>query len=88
MSIFSYLSGRNISEACTIAQESGDHRLALLMAQAAGSQIPRHMLAQQLDGWAELGVGLLFTSLLPCLVQYFVRMKLYTTMLFTQCVSL
>ncbi|XP_041359202.1 nuclear pore complex protein Nup98-Nup96-like [Gigantopelta aegis] len=69
LAIFSYLSGRNISEACSIAQASSDHRLALLLAQAAGSEIPRQMLARQLNGWAELGTNRFIHEL---------RLKIYT----------
>ena len=39
-----------------MAQESGDHRLALLLAQAAGSHIPRQMIQKQLANWEELKV--------------------------------
>lgn len=55
--VLSYLSGQQISEACCLAQESGDHRLALLLAQAVGNQIPRQMIERELSDWAELGVS-------------------------------
>ena len=54
--ILAYLSGRQISEACSLAQGVGDDRLALLLAQAAGSDAPRQMVAVQLAKWAEMGV--------------------------------
>ncbi|XP_067113030.1 nuclear pore complex protein Nup98-Nup96 isoform X1 [Osmerus mordax] len=49
--IFSYLTGKRVSEACRLAQESGDHRLALLLSQAVGSQGCRELLALQLTDW-------------------------------------
>lgn len=50
------LSGRQIAEACELAQKSGDHKLALLLAQAVSSFIPRQMLVKQFEEWIELGV--------------------------------
>ncbi|XP_036443331.1 nuclear pore complex protein Nup98-Nup96 [Colossoma macropomum] len=49
--IFSYLTGHCISEACRLAQKSGDHRLSLLLSQAVGSQFSRDLLALQLADW-------------------------------------
>uniref|UniRef100_A0A672GDI3 Nuclear pore complex protein Nup98-Nup96 n=1 Tax=Salarias fasciatus TaxID=181472 RepID=A0A672GDI3_SALFA len=49
--IFSYLTGNRISEACRVAQKEGDHRLSLLLSQAAGSQYSRDLLALQLADW-------------------------------------
>ncbi|XP_066555772.1 nuclear pore complex protein Nup98-Nup96 isoform X3 [Amia ocellicauda] len=49
--IFSYLTGHRISEACRLAQKSGDHRLSLLLSQAVGSQCSRELLAMQLVDW-------------------------------------
>lgn len=49
--IFSYLTGHCISEACRLAQKNGDHRLSLLLSQAAGSQFSRDLLALQLADW-------------------------------------
>ncbi|KAJ7996062.1 hypothetical protein DPEC_G00233180 [Dallia pectoralis] len=49
--IFSYLTGHRISDACRLAQKSGDHRLALLLSQAVGSQLGRDLLALQLADW-------------------------------------
>ncbi|XP_044274493.1 nuclear pore complex protein Nup98-Nup96 isoform X2 [Varanus komodoensis] len=52
--VFSCLTGKQISEACRLAQESGDHRLALLLSQLAGSQEVRELLALQLTDWQQL----------------------------------
>uniref|UniRef100_A0A673ZET6 Nuclear pore complex protein Nup98-Nup96 n=1 Tax=Salmo trutta TaxID=8032 RepID=A0A673ZET6_SALTR len=49
--IFSYLTGHRISDACRLAQKSGDHRLSLLLSQAVGSQYGRELLALQLGDW-------------------------------------
>ncbi|KAK7096689.1 nuclear pore complex protein Nup98-Nup96-like [Littorina saxatilis] len=54
--IMAHLSGRQVGEACSLAQDAGDDRLALLLAQAAGSNVPRQMVAVQLAKWAEMGV--------------------------------
>ncbi|XP_078078802.1 nuclear pore complex protein Nup98-Nup96 isoform X2 [Mustelus asterias] len=52
--VFSYLTGKRISEACKLAQQSGDHRLALLLAQAAGGHQVRELLSMQLADWNQL----------------------------------
>ncbi|XP_023394778.1 nuclear pore complex protein Nup98-Nup96 isoform X5 [Loxodonta africana] len=52
--VFSYLTGKRISEACCLAQQSGDHRLALLLSQLAGSQSVRELLTMQLVDWHQL----------------------------------
>ncbi|XP_043928758.1 nuclear pore complex protein Nup98-Nup96 [Protopterus annectens] len=49
--VFSYLTGQQISEACSLLQQSDDHRLALLVSQAAGSQTARELLTMQLVDW-------------------------------------
>ena len=50
--VLSHLTGRQVAEACARAQDGArDHRLALLIAQAAGSQAHRHMLRKQLQQW-------------------------------------
>uniref|UniRef100_A0A3Q2E9I9 Nuclear pore complex protein Nup98-Nup96 n=1 Tax=Cyprinodon variegatus TaxID=28743 RepID=A0A3Q2E9I9_CYPVA len=49
--VFSYLTGSRISEACRVAQKEGDHRLALLLSQAVGSQFCRDLLGLQLADW-------------------------------------
>ena len=56
-SALSYMSAHRVSEACALVQESGDHRLALVLAQAAGSDILRKMLTKQLANWEEQKVG-------------------------------
>ncbi|XP_077197228.1 nuclear pore complex protein Nup98-Nup96 isoform X2 [Paroedura picta] len=52
--VFSYLTGKRISEACGLAQQSGDHRLALLLSQLVGSQEVRELVAMQLADWHQL----------------------------------
>ncbi|KAM8815767.1 nuclear pore complex protein Nup98-Nup96 isoform 4-T4 [Rhynchonycteris naso] len=52
--VFSYLTGKRISEACSLAQQSGDHRLALLLSQLVGSQSIRELLTMQLVDWHQL----------------------------------
>ncbi|XP_077448682.1 nuclear pore complex protein Nup98-Nup96 isoform X1 [Stigmatopora argus] len=49
--VFSYLTGNRITEACSLAQKEGDHRLALMLSQAAASQYSRDLLALQLADW-------------------------------------
>ncbi|XP_062910842.1 nuclear pore complex protein Nup98-Nup96 isoform X1 [Mobula hypostoma] len=49
--VFSYLTGKRISEACKLAQCSGDHRLALLLAQVSGAPPVRELLSRQLTDW-------------------------------------
>lgn len=53
IAVMSLLSGHQVSAACRLAQESRDHRLALLIAQAAGANFPRKLLAQQLHNWGD-----------------------------------
>lgn len=55
--ILSCLTGRQILEACQLAQKAGDHLLALLLSQACSSYMPRQMVSQQLEEIMELGVG-------------------------------
>ncbi|NXI48323.1 NUP98 protein, partial [Galbula dea] len=52
--VFSCLTGKRIGEACRLAQDSGDHRLALLLSQLAGSQPVRDLLTMQLVDWHSL----------------------------------
>ncbi|XP_035757548.1 nuclear pore complex protein Nup98-Nup96 isoform X2 [Egretta garzetta] len=52
--VFSCLTGKRIGEACRLAQKSGDHRLALLLSQLAGSQPVRDLLTMQLVDWHRL----------------------------------
>uniref|UniRef100_A0A8U8ATT8 Nuclear pore complex protein Nup98-Nup96 n=1 Tax=Geospiza parvula TaxID=87175 RepID=A0A8U8ATT8_GEOPR len=52
--VFSCLTGKRIGEACRLAQQAGDHRLALLLSQLAGSQPVRDLLTLQLVDWHRL----------------------------------
>ncbi|XP_032812490.2 nuclear pore complex protein Nup98-Nup96 isoform X1 [Petromyzon marinus] len=54
--VFSCLSGRQIARACRLAQDAGDHRLALLISQAVGSKPTRQLLALNLSEWGKLQV--------------------------------
>ncbi|KAL3234096.1 hypothetical protein MRX96_022841 [Rhipicephalus microplus] len=49
--MLSYLSGRDMSKACAVAQRSRDYRLCLLLAQNGSNPVSRHMLQKQLDHW-------------------------------------
>jgi len=55
--VLSCLTGRQISEACVLAQTSGNPRLALLLGQAVSNYMPRQMISKQLEEYIELGVG-------------------------------
>ncbi|XP_076158509.1 nuclear pore complex protein Nup98-Nup96 isoform X1 [Alosa pseudoharengus] len=55
--IFSYLTGHKISEACKLAQQTGDHRLSLLLSQAAGLPYSQDLLALQLGDWNRMQIG-------------------------------
>ncbi|KAM9388581.1 nuclear pore complex protein Nup98-Nup96 [Phaethornis superciliosus] len=52
--VFSCLTGKRIGEACRLAQQAGDHRLALLLSQLGGSQPLRDLLTMQLVDWHRL----------------------------------
>uniref|UniRef100_A0A8C5M6P9 Nuclear pore complex protein Nup98-Nup96 n=1 Tax=Leptobrachium leishanense TaxID=445787 RepID=A0A8C5M6P9_9ANUR len=54
--VFSYLTGWKISDACRLAQSSGDHRLSMLISQSIGSQPVRDLLTMQLLDWNKLQV--------------------------------
>ncbi|XP_053561637.1 LOW QUALITY PROTEIN: nuclear pore complex protein Nup98-Nup96 [Bombina bombina] len=54
--VFSYLTGCRISEACLLAQKSGDHRLSMLLSQLVGSQQVRELITMQLVDWNKLQV--------------------------------
>ncbi|XP_075054497.1 nuclear pore complex protein Nup98-Nup96 [Mixophyes fleayi] len=54
--VFSYLTGCRISEACRLAQKSGDHRLSMLLSQLVGSQPVRELMTMQLVDWNKLQV--------------------------------
>ncbi|XP_012673966.1 nuclear pore complex protein Nup98-Nup96 isoform X2 [Clupea harengus] len=55
--IFSYLTGYKISQACKLAQQSGDHRLSLLLSQAAGLPYSQDLLTLQLGDWNRMQMG-------------------------------
>jgi hypothetical protein len=55
--VLSELSGGRVGEACRRAQEVGDYRLSLLIAQAASATTPRHMLARQMEQWRDRKVS-------------------------------
>ncbi|XP_075436680.1 nuclear pore complex protein Nup98-Nup96 isoform X3 [Ascaphus truei] len=67
--VFSYLTGGRISEACRLAQKSGDHRLSMLLSQSVGSQPVRELLTMQLVDWEKLQVD--------CFIQE-ERMRVFT----------
>ncbi|XP_074651968.1 nuclear pore complex protein Nup98-Nup96-like [Tubulanus polymorphus] len=52
--VLSHLSGRQIPEACRLAQSSGDHRLALLISQTLSSPVFRQLVRKQLANWNEV----------------------------------
>ncbi|KAM9319705.1 LOW QUALITY PROTEIN: nuclear pore complex protein Nup98-Nup96 [Gastrophryne carolinensis] len=54
--VFSYLTGCRISEACRLAQKSGDHRLSMLLSQLVGSQQLQELMTMQLEDWHKLQV--------------------------------
>ncbi|XP_033744102.1 nuclear pore complex protein Nup98-Nup96-like [Pecten maximus] len=72
--VLAHLSGNQISEACSLAQSSSDHRLALTLAQAAGSHIPRQLVESMLNEWIELEAQKRVGYLDP------VRQKIYSLM--------
>lgn len=49
--VFSYLTGCRISEACRLAQRSGDHRLSMMLSQLVGSQQLQELMRMQLEDW-------------------------------------
>jgi nuclear pore complex protein Nup98-Nup96 len=51
--VFTLLSGNQVIRATNLAVDSGDLRLASLVAQAGSGQDFRHLLQQQLDTWAQ-----------------------------------
>lgn len=52
--VLANLSGGQVSEACRTLQVRGEHRAALLVAQAGGGGEPARMLGQQLARWTEV----------------------------------
>ncbi|KAG0722886.1 Nuclear pore complex protein Nup98-Nup96 [Chionoecetes opilio] len=68
--ILAHLSARQVSQACVLAQDRGDHHLALLLAQSCmGQNAPREIMGQQLANWAEGGTDALMSP---------ARLTLYT----------
>nr|DBA32194.1 TPA: hypothetical protein GDO54_000004 [Pyxicephalus adspersus] len=49
--VFSYLTGCRISEACRLAQRSGDHRLSMMLSQLVGNQQLQELITMQLEDW-------------------------------------
>ncbi|XP_048773367.2 nuclear pore complex protein Nup98-Nup96-like isoform X2 [Ostrea edulis] len=70
-SLFAHLTGRQVAEACSLSQRSGDTRLALVMSQCMGSYYPKQLLDKQLNEWAELGAYKFIEEL---------RLKLYAVL--------
>lgn len=57
-SIFSLLTGNRLLDACNIAAENQDFRLALLLAQSSGgNNLFREMIRKQLKDWHISGVS-------------------------------
>nr|CAD7588877.1 unnamed protein product [Timema genevievae] len=52
--VLSQLSGNLILDACNLLQDSSDFNAAILMAQSAGSWLPRQHMKQQLINWSEV----------------------------------
>ncbi|XP_067131060.1 nuclear pore complex protein Nup98-Nup96-like [Centruroides vittatus] len=52
--IFTYLTGHQIVEACNVAHHSDDNRLSLLLAQASCNMISRKLIQKQLEIWEQL----------------------------------
>lgn len=61
--MFSYLTGGLIEKACEHALAHQDYHLALLIAQATGSEDCKQMIRVQLAMWADTSVSLSATSL-------------------------
>ncbi|XP_022797911.1 nuclear pore complex protein Nup98-Nup96-like [Stylophora pistillata] len=53
-SIFSCLTGKQISRACHVAQQHRDYRLSLLLSQVTGNTLTRNLLYKQLADWQEM----------------------------------
>lgn len=51
---FSWLVGGRLTEAREAAQRGGEHRLAILLAQARGSDCVRRLLIRQMEEWREV----------------------------------
>ncbi|XP_052793615.1 nuclear pore complex protein Nup98-Nup96-like [Mya arenaria] len=57
VSVLSAMTGRQIVEACQLAQNAGNPRLALLLAQSISNYMPRQMISKQLEEYIELGAN-------------------------------
>lgn len=58
-SIFSLLTGNRLLEACKLAAECHDYRLAMLLAQSSGGNEKfRTMVKKQIDEWLNSGASL------------------------------
>lgn len=62
-SIFSYLTGKQISKACHVAQQHGDYRLSLLLSQVTGNSVTRNLIYKQLSEWQEMKVQFVLLSI-------------------------
>jgi len=60
--VFSYMTGRMIDEACSLAISNGDLHLALLVSQAIGSDDSRQLMRHQLGAWSQTEVAILNTA--------------------------
>ena len=64
--MFTLLTAHLLSDACAEAQQNGEHRLALLIAQAAHAHFPRQLLQRQLADWLQCQVCTQRTRLSFC----------------------
>ena len=60
--VMSQLSGGHISSAAIAAASAGEHRLALIVAQACSASSVRHMLRSQLHSWQQTQVNHLISN--------------------------
>ena len=51
--IFQHLTGHQLEQACNVAQQEGDHQMALLIGQASGMDYIRDYLQHQLSMWEQ-----------------------------------
>jgi len=55
--IFQHLTGHQLKQACDVAQQNGDHQLALLIGQASGMDDMRNFVQHQLIMWDQSKVS-------------------------------
>ena len=55
--IFSLLSGKKVTEACNVARENKEIRLAFLLAQVSGDHHLKEYMKNQLSQWEERNVS-------------------------------